>query len=518
MPTISLLKHGFFKQSPQRNLETSLFAEDEFNINQLKAEFFTLYKIFVANKSLLDKENQIVLCLGQVCDLLVQYYQVDYVSEDLRTFLDKKKEIDRFIDQGYLPDIHDSPHGFSTFISDRLRANILEFIYVFKSSSKFRRFVSSLITNRSYWNYSRALANCIVVYLLNSQFVELIREINSKIGLGSSPEDVMKALETAQVVLRVLSFSLYAIRFIANLIILIKHVIHAANSEELSAKKVLLQELEKRFYLMFNDLAWGIVNFLSNYHQFFDISQATISQINLAFLAFDILLFFASWYVEARKYHHCLQELVLQKDNEVSSLELAVINRQIDILNDEWNAQCAYYKFNIAAAVLLIFAFAASLLCTAAIALIVLTALSMLGNALYNSCNEYKNYQLACIAIDRELENGRLFEDEYHYGLLEELDLECKEASRIFWNTLIFNAGFTAFVITTAAISWPVAVALTATYLVYKLWDAFEKSQHENNKLRASQKVYRLFNTPVERAELTGSEQENFNSNSLLST
>ncbi|MGL5743200.1 MAG: hypothetical protein ACRCXC_12035 [Legionella sp.] len=51
---------------------------------------------------------------------------------------------------------------------------------------------------------------------------------------------------------------------------MIKHIIQAALNEELSTKKVLQQELEKRGFTMASDLVWAVVvGLLTTYSDFF---------------------------------------------------------------------------------------------------------------------------------------------------------------------------------------------------------------------------------------------------------
>jgi hypothetical protein len=491
MSNINLLKHGFFKKS-SNSLDEFSFKEDDFNLKQLKSEFLTLYKIVNSNKYSLNSESEIVQYLKWLCDLLIRYYQCDYVADDLQALLEKKQKIAAFFQEDLAFKYQNLAPEFSSFLADKIKNNAKKFFLSFKSSSQIRSYISSLIVNRTYWNYSRGFARLTTLYLLQSNWAELIRKINQFIGLYCSPEYLLQLLEVPREILRALSFSLYVLRIIINLLMAVKHLIHAAISTELSLKKVLIQEIEKRAYITASDMGWCVVNLLTNYYQFFGLTLRLVSHLNLAFFAVDLVLFLAIWSYEKSEYNQRIQELELQKNELESPLELVLINRQIDILNDEWEALCAYYMFNIAAASLFVLAFGATLLCSGPLFLLGMAALSMLGNALYNSCEEYKQYKQASIAVKRELLNGSLSDEAHHYLRLDELNSKCDQVYAEFWSTLVFNAGFTTFIIVAAAISWPLAALITISYLGYKLWEFYEKEQQKTDK-KVEPDIYRLF-------------------------
>ncbi|WED44577.1 hypothetical protein [Legionella cardiaca] len=440
----------------------------------------------------MKKDSEIALYINKLCDLLIQYYQCDYVTEELNKLLEKKKEIENFFTKNILKEIEESPRKFSSFLLDEIK-NHLPKPPSIKSSSKIRGQVSALITNRSYWNYSRTFANYLIIYFRENGFYDFIKEYNEKIGLYYTPDDLIKVLEQPQDILRALGVGLYAVRFMINFFTILKHVVQAAMNKKLSSKKVLVQELEKRAYIMTNDMIWGTVSLLSNYNKFFNLTSLTVAQLNLTFLGVDVALFIIRWLYENRQYEQHINELLLQKNNLASPLEWAVIDRQLDILQDEREVQCAYYVINIVAANLLVLAYAASLLLSGPLALACLASASMLGNALYNSCEEYKKYKQASIAVKRETANGKILDDKHHHDLLKELTEECAQAHSDYWKTLIYNTTATAFIITAAAISWPIACVLTIAYIGHRFIETYQKYLQTDNKNQITHDIYRLF-------------------------
>ncbi|RMX15116.1 hypothetical protein EAS68_13085 [Legionella jordanis] len=494
MAALSLVKHGFFNKSPS-NLKEFSYKEDDFNLSNLRLEFSTLYQLFLANKRNLSADGELIAYLDYLSDLLIRYYEFDFVRKDLKHYLKKKKELTQFNkEETDTPKEQKEQAKSSSSLMDELKKKASHLALAFTSSAQFRKYLCSVIATRSYWNYSRALATYLILFELNSNLADWGKEICDLTGIYYSPYDFIQLLDKPQQFLRVSSVALYFLRFTGHFLTILKHLIEAVNSKELSIKKVLFQEIEKRIYIMANDIIWGTVNLLSHYNQFFDISALVIAQINLFFLGIDILLFGLRWFIEEKNHRQMFSELSRRQNKLEESLELQVINRQLNVLADELEVQYAFYSYNIAAAILLLAAFGATLMLSGPVALGCLAALNMLGNALYNSCEEYKQYKKACVAFKRESLNGELLGDERHQLLLSQLEYERKRTQGVFWKTLIFNAGFTAFLITAAAISWPVACVLTLSYLVYRVktnYDDHQKRSYEQ-KNQSSHEIYRF--------------------------
>ncbi|KTD76527.1 hypothetical protein [Legionella waltersii] len=489
----SSLKHNFFNRTNSSIPELS-FTEEEFNLSLLSLEFSTLYELFLSNKERLQANNGMVLYLNFLCNYLISYYQTDYVAENLNQLLMKKNELDRFIEEQSIQNKRNKREPLEANCKAQPKKSSDEFIHSFVSSSKIRKHLSSFISNRSYWNYSRALSNHVINYLQKIGAVDSLKEINELFGLNYSPEELTALLDKPQIALRLLGFILYGLRFALNLLIMTKHVVLAALNPKLSSKKVLVQEVEKRSYTMSTDLFWGTVNLFNFFGPHWGIDAFLLAKVNLFFLMIDIALFFVLWHIENSQYQFCVNELLLQKHEATSSLERAIIERQIDILNDQKEIQQNYYLFNIAAANVFVLAFAASLIVSGPLTLIGLAAASMLGNAMYNTAEEYKQYRRSIADLKRETLNGTLVADDYHDVLMQNLRVEQAAAQTKFWKNLMFNTGFTALIITAAAVSWPIALSLTLVYIGCKTnnEDRWQPKQSESKPEHLN--IYRLFN------------------------
>ncbi|STX44159.1 coiled-coil protein [Legionella donaldsonii] len=492
---ISLKKHAFFDKTAN-DVKVS-FKDYEFNLNQLKTEFSSLFQLFVSNKERLTNKSELVAYLAAVCDLMIEYHKLDYVGEDLKDLLKKKEQLDDFIGNNFTKAEQARIAKLSTFVVSGAVSSLKDYASAFVSSAKLREHISTLNSNRTHWNYSRALASSAIRYLQGIGFPEFIKSLNAKLGNTYTPDEFVSLLDQSRETLRALSVGIYGLRLTINFVTMTKHIIEAGISEELSARKVAVQEIEKRGFTMLNDAVWGTVNLLTNYNDYFQISTATASQLTVAFLVFDLALFVARWSYEDYQYQNRILELNEQAKNAATPLERAVIQRQIDILNDEWEVQCAYYLFNITAATILIVGFTASLTFTGPAAIAGLALFSMLGNAMYNSADDYKKYQQASIAVQRERANDVSGDElQHHQKLIKELSDDASQASTNFWKTLAFNTGGTAFIITAAVISWPVALGLTLGYGAYRLNNNYQSQLGGNDKKQEEPRdIYRLFTT-----------------------
>ena len=445
---ISFIKHGFFTQQTE-GLGDYSFKENDFDLNQLKTEYSSLHQLFMANKQYWIKKPQTVAYLYYLGDLLFYYYQNDYVSADLQKAREHKEELTQFINEHF--SAKDRKSIYKT--AKKLKNNKPDPEPPFIKITTLRRHITTLNANRSHWGYSRGLANHAINYLLNNSWInKIINESNGILGNEYISAELVNILNKSRQPLAILGIILHTLRFSIHLSLIIKHSLQAATNPELSAQKVLIQELEKRGFIMANDLVWATVNLLITFNTFFRISASAISPIIVTFLIFDSLLLMSQLITETLRYDKRIQEL-RDQDKEAKGLEHTVIMRQIDLLNDEWTAQCTYYLINIFAANLLVICFTISMLFTGPLLLAGLAFFSSIGNALYNTSEEFKKYQKARISLQRENTNGLILDDEHHQKLMQVLQLEYTKASTEFWTSLAYTTGGTAFFITAAVIS-----------------------------------------------------------------
>lgn len=491
--SIIILKRSFFDGSHREAINVS-FKENDFCLDQLQVEFTTLFQLYMSNQEIWRDNEQLKALTNSLCCLLIAYYKQDYVQSDLQKYTEKRAELNSFI---ISKANKKTIHSFTEYVAEELKLLLSGCTSSFQSSSALRKYIGNLNAARSQWSYSRALANQAIIYVQNSGISEFFSRANEFLGSQPKSADILKMLNNSREPLVVLGIALYSMRFIINLLVLLKHIINAAESDNLSVSKVMKQELEKRSFIMVSDLVWGVVSILINYYNFCSIPLSAVPPIVISFLAFDILLFAIQWIFDKNKYNSRLQELQGQLV-KATVLERTTILRQIDVLNDDWEAQCALYHINLLGANVLIITFATALCCSGPFALSILALFNMLGNAMYNTADEYKKYQQSHIALRREKSNGELLNDEHHQDLMKLLQSECKQASDAFWQTLGLNVGGTAFLMTAFVISWPLALGLTCAYIAYRVNESYHKQLNADSEApQISHNVYRLFNSSL---------------------
>lgn len=476
---ISLIKHGFFT-NPQYQSEAFSFKEDDFDLDQLRTEFFSLYKLFVSNKDQWEKSPEIRNYVHFLSDRLSQYYNYDYARSDLEDLIKQRKKLDDSIQKIN----QQEKDSFIRFLFNQLKNNLKTYYDSLTHVEEFPNNIGKLNTNRSYFGYSRSLALTLIPYLENPDISVIIQQLNDLFGSQCNVLDGLNFLDETRIPSAILGISLFFLRFTIQFALIIKQLIEA-DTDKLSLNKVALQELEKRGFMMSNDLAWAITSLLTFY-----LSAEASSILTLSCLIFDAVWYMAQWFCEAQKYQTRLQALNTQKEGATEQ-ELMVINRQIDMYNDEWEIQCRYYMINISGAVLIASSYSVILLFTGPFTILGMAFFSMVGNALYNTAEEYKSYQQACIALEREEANGLILDDEHHQELLTRLHVDCDEKNGAFWKAFTFNVGALAFIMTAAAASWPIALAITISYAGYQLHQNYQHHLQENPADEMAD-VYRL--------------------------
>ncbi|KTD50523.1 coiled-coil protein [Legionella rubrilucens] len=492
MPRIGLIRQGFFNQSFKASHLPPFSSIDDFNLNQLRFEFSSLYSLFIANQSLMKNHQEMVFYLDYLSQTLMDYYTVDYVADELEKLRLKKQTITRFIQDDFfseqtLDDEEKRTDRYPLATWSTLKKTAVSVGKTVKSSARFRTYVARLIAARSYWNTSRSLANQLIRFAVASGVSAELMRFNEALGVHCGVSDVMQVLNQTQGVLRVSSVALNGLRLLINTSTLLKHLIHAAGNDNLSVKKVFLQEIEKRIYSLMDDSMWTSVNFINNYRELVNVSAPTAARLSLIFLGMDAVMLVVRWLIDMKNYCQRLQELKMQAKEDITAWEAALIHRQINLLADEWQVQCDYHVFNLVAAVLLCSVFAMTLLTFNPVLLGALAVLSMVGNAMYNSANEFKQYRQAATWVTREKLNCQsgLKATQPLTGLMARQD----EAFAVFMDSFLFNVVFTASLIAVAAVSLPLAGMMVLCYAGYKLTQACEEKAES---AVSPESVYRL--------------------------
>ncbi|HHF7344548.1 TPA: hypothetical protein ACPSKB_000954 [Legionella feeleii] len=493
---INQMKDSFFYKAHRQQGHFD-FRADDFKLNQLDAEFASMYQLFISNKTRWenDRQNEIVLMVDALCDLMIQYYESHFVQAKLDELKKKKREITIFRNNNPLSDNQNDKNHTGSFLSNSAIDKFLDFARSLISTAKLNDHLSRLDDYRTYWNNCHNLAHHVVLSL-QPALPDFIEGINRKLGNHYSTDDFLQILNKPNNFLSALSVGIYSSRFMINLVVMCKYTIQAHLGKQLSSEKVFLDELEQRGFTMLNDIVWGTVNLLIYRQEMFRLSTAAIVNTVAVSLVFNVALVVTHWLFDATRHHQRIQELEKQTENlPADSQKMAIIKRQMDILQDEWDAQSAYYAFNFTAACCQAVGFGVIFLLFGSLSLTYVFSM-MLGSALYATANEFKQCTQANLAVQRELLNGQQVNDPTHRKLLTELTVERHNANAHFWKNLVYNTAGPTFIVTVTAISWPAALLITAAYLAYQSTHTNQQKRSETNEDKPG--IYRLFTPPPE--------------------
>ena len=235
-------------------------------------------------------------------------------------------------------------------------------------------------------------------------------------------------------------------------------------------------ELYKRHCNFANDLVWALINFLTNFNKLCHISGPVAGYLTAAFLTFDIAMMFYKCHLAEKEYltkKAQYEEEIRQwkKDPTLSEEErqqqIAMLKKQLKELEINWQTKQATFYFNAAAATLLFVGFTAALLLNPALA-VGAFFVCVVAAAMYLSSDSYTKYKEKSLYLEQAQRSGT--------GMALAIK-DYQKARNDFFFTMTKNTVVPLLLITTYAICWPAAVALTAMYLGYELIHAYQQHQ-----------------------------------------
>ena len=243
------------------------------------------------------------------------------------------------------------------------------------------------------------------------------------------------------------------------------------------------QELYKRHCNFANDLAWATVNFLTNFNQITRISGPVAGYLTAVFLVFDVGMAFYKCNLAKQEYlskkEQYEQEIKEYQDpdrfknmtEKQKMMHIEMLQQQMISLEINWRTKEGTYYFVAAAAALLLIGFTASMLVTPAILVVGCYFACTIAVAMYFSAGSFSQYKEKNLLLEQAQQTGK------------NLPVALKEyeaARNDFIFTMTKNTVMPTVIITTFAICWPAAIALTAMYLGYEIYHAY--SQHSETK------------------------------------
>lgn len=240
-------------------------------------------------------------------------------------------------------------------------------------------------------------------------------------------------------------------------------------------------ELYKRHCNLANDFVWGSVNLLTNYNFLFGIPGPLAGYITAAFLAFDVGMALYRCHLAHEEYQskmgQYLQEIddykALSKNSDLTpeqsnlyKMHLEMLNKQLSELRINWQTKEATFYFVAAAAALLMMGFTTAILVSSPLIVVGGFFVCVLAAAMYFSAGAYSQYKEKSICM----------EDAEFSGInLPCAAKEYEKARNEFIFTMVKNTVIPIILISTFAICWPAAIVLTAMYVGYEIYHAYDQ-------------------------------------------
>lgn len=242
-------------------------------------------------------------------------------------------------------------------------------------------------------------------------------------------------------------------------------------------------ELYKRHCNFTNDLVWATVNFLTNFNQISNIPGPVAGYLTAVFLGFDVCMFLYKSNLAQKEYmvkkaqylkereDYLNPELYQTMSAEQKLAHVDMIDKQLIELEINWRSKEANFNFVTVAAALLMLGFTASMLITPPLLILGCYFVCQLAVAMYLSSGAYTQYKEKGLYLEQaELTGTNLSVAEKEYQI----------ARNEFFFTMLKNAIVPSVLIATFAICWPAAIVLTALYVGYEAFHAYNQNNNSN--------------------------------------
>lgn len=295
--------------------------------------------------------------------------------------------------------------------------------------------------------------------LLLANELHWLAKLDSMLGMHRDVNTMVRTLDSMTPYFNLLSVGIFAARFMVNFSMLVKHTLRPSVSEqEFTWGERFKQEFNKRHCDFLNDIVWGCVNALTNYAEYFHIAAPVANWAIASFLVFDASLLIYRRSLEKADYL-CKKAQLLHDKREAPAAQHSMLDEQLAQLERDWQTTSATYWFNVAAAMLMLSGFSASLLLASSISAPVCFFIVTIAVAMYISADSYGKYY----QNDQMLQRDEVENKDTRVSLVN-----MQAARRDFMLAMAKNTFMPMLLLTTLAISWPAALVLTALYIGYE--------------------------------------------------
>lgn len=453
-------------------------------LEELRTEFHTLYEVL--RKDGANRERFRLYCYYCLV-MLENAYKASERKNEAERYASKRKELKEGIEKGYFEEA-EVRDGFFMALGKDIGNGIIDLVTAPESTSKAKKLVGISNLARIYWYFCRTMNTLTLNFSREAGIIDKLAKLLDK---EIDVDKIIGTLETPNEIFRFLSIGFFAIRFIINSTLILKHTFFPGEGEEdLVWWKRFFESLFRYHIDMLNDGVWFLVNLFTNYNKVFHIAAPVAGWMVAGFMFFDFCLimyrrFWAEREYLAKRAQYSLEQEHFKKLMNNANLSDAerkqyekhyqVLTEQLKELEIEWKTTNATFWFYGTAALLLMAGFSASMVLTPAIAVIGCYMACTLAVAMYLSGGAYSRYKKASLVLEQARMDGKN----------DNIALREYQAARNdFIFTMVENALIPSLLILTYAICWQAALVLTAVYIGYKLYSAYDSYQHKKTLAR----------------------------------
>lgn len=451
------------------------------NQKTLEDEFAHTFAVLQKQK---DKNNEAFWLYCYYCATLLENFYKAYSQQSKEA---EYKNL-RLKIKNRLLNIKEDAVSEETFIESLKESYLKGFRNLMSSPfhiSQIRDYVAYSNLCRVYWVFCRLT---LTTGLALAKDLQLIDKLDAILGTHTDVDKIISVIQAPNGILNYFSVGFFLMRFMIDAGLLIRHTFFPTDAEKKDKTTTLERfkyELYKRHCNFANDLVWATVNFLTNFNQITHIPGPIAGAITAVFLGFDVcmtlykcqlakqeyLIKKAQYEQEIEEYNKRLMQLKDATEIKNAAAHIAMLQAQLKELEIDWRTKQGTFYFVASAAALLMLGFTASLLFTPPGIIVASFFVCTLATAMYLSAGAYSTFQEKSLRLEQAQLSGK------------DLDVAFKEyqtARNDFIFTMVKNTVMPALLITTFAICWPAAIVLTAMYVGYEIYHAYD--QHKSKK------------------------------------
>lgn len=367
--------------------------------------------------------------------------------------------------------------AFTIACGQKIADEIINIIQSPFHTSRMISLISFLNMYRIFWAFIRMFVFSLLGVLATQQLWEKAsRFLHNTINMNK----FIDALKLTNYVLYPLSVAFFIARFGLTVAEIVKFTFFPGKNSSSTWFARLKGQLkdEDIHTLLVNDMVWPLINFVTNYaesiarlmRQFFHHAghlTAAAPWILFSFLFFDTAIFLYAGYRKYDKYllkrAGYLKEL---EDQSICPERKLLIAKQLIACENQWKIDRALIFYTVTASLIIAAGFGLSMLLSPPLLALAAYAACLIGVAMYISKDDFKKWQESRIKLNMAESTSKN---------VRVAKIEHTKARKEFFIGLAINVVVPSLIIACFALSWQLALVITAAFALYQLYRAYSK-------------------------------------------